>query len=905
MQFFLVLGFVVWILSPDALGQESSGSPSVRFEFREPRAAAYRVEKPADPVLARKSVPPKPGLLKAWLDSGSSSPSSVKLGNRVVLELRRSEDFADVTEGRALRVARTLTRTLYILEAPDSWTAVQEAESLSRDPRVMAAYPVAIRPKRFSGNYAAKPNDPFFYQLDKPNSEWQPYLENRDTNGAPLGIDLNVRAAWPISRGRGVVVAVGDDGVDLAHPDLAPQGETALHYDFYTARTNGMPAGAFANHGTAVAGLALAKGDNKIGISGVAPDARLASWVLFSDRDQLEVSDEALMDMFQYQSSVVAVQNHSWGKDGREQLRPTSLESLAISNAVTFGRQGRGVVMVRAGGNGRARSHDANDDGYLADPRVIAVAAVRLDGRVTRYSAPGANLLVAAPSGDADEDPSPCGKDSPNLLTTDRRGLAGFNSNTSEGDLADYGFGATGFSGTSAATPQISGLVALILGTNPKLTYRDVQQVLIHSARHVDLADPDVKTNRAGFRVSHNLGFGVPDAGLAVRLAKSWPNRPPATEVIYTWSSAAVIPDQGLRVLVRGKAVPANLQSIVALPALGVFPDTPTSSFPLVNAGTTSQGITADVRGRAALIQRGENYFCEKLSLAAAAGASLAIVYNNRDLTSRIIMGATEFTPIPGAFISQSDGEALRQYLLSDPSAQAQLALQATNFSFSVKETLLCEHVGVRIDTDHTVRGDLRITLVSPHGTRSVLQSWGGDDSAGPRDWTYYSVHNFYESSAGMWTVAVSDLDGRGVGSVRSIRLIVRGVPITDSDGDGLDDSWELQHFGNLAFGPQDDVDNDGFSNAREQIVGTVPGVSQTAFVLDLSRWNGRLARLSWPSTTNTSYEIRVGPDAARLQTLVTTLPGRFPETEWFVPYTNLVHQFFRVEAVPTNPSLR
>jgi len=48
------------------------------------------------------------------------------------------------------------------------------------------------------------------------------------------------------------------------------------------------------------------------------------------------------------------------------------------------------------------------------------------------------------------------------------------------------------------------------------LTCRDVQQILILSSRHFDLADPDLRTNGAGFRFSHNVGFGVPDAGRAV-----------------------------------------------------------------------------------------------------------------------------------------------------------------------------------------------------------------------------------------------------------------------------------------------------------------------------------------------------------------------------------------------------
>src|SRR5439155_4213512 len=96
-----------------------------------------------------------------------------------------------------------------------------------------------------------------------------------------------------------------------------------------------------------------------------------------------------------------------------------------------------------------------------------------------------------------------------------------------------------------------------------------------------------------------------------------------------------------------------------------------------------------------------------------------------------------------------SDGEALKALFATNVSALAQIRLNSTSYVFSITNTLLCEHVGVRVLTDHPLRGDLRITLVSPAGTRSVLQRYNTDTSSGPVDWTYYSTHHFYETSAG------------------------------------------------------------------------------------------------------------------------------------------------------------
>jgi len=88
------------------------------------------------------------------------------------------------------------------------------------------------------------------------------------------------------------------------------------------------------------------------------------------------------------------------------------------------------------------------------------------------------------------------------------------------------------------------------------------------------------------------------------------------------------------------------------------------------------------------------------------------------------------------------------------------------------------------------------------------------------------------------------------------VSLTLEGVPILDQDHDGLDDGWERTHFGFLTPSPQKDPDRDGYSNMREQLMGTDPKSAGPPFRLDLSRWNQSLARLSWPSSSNFTYEI-------------------------------------------------
>src|SRR5207249_1532200 len=314
----------------------------------------------------------------------------------------------------------------------------------------------------------------------------------------------------------------------------------------------------------------------------------------------------------------------------------------------------------------------------------------------------------------------------------------------------------------------------------------------------------------------------------------------------------------------------------------GPHADVPTASLPLVDVGLATNPISADLTGKAALIQRGpagdfadnRNNFDRKIQRAADAGAAFAVIYNNTNGDARFVMAETDFVSIPAVFIGQNQGESLRSYVQTAGTAQAQMQLNQASYSFDLTNTMICEHVGVRVQTDHSRRGDVRITLLSPRGTRSVLQRISFDDTAGPADWTYYSTLHLGESSAGTWTVYFSDEQPMNTGSVQSVALSIDGVPIVDTDRDGLDDGWEMAHFGSLSSGPQDDPDGDGFNNAREQLMGTDPTAAQAPFTLDLSRWDGRFARLCWPAVTDQNYEILAGTDFGGPLMVLTNPPG-------------------------------
>jgi hypothetical protein len=113
-----------------------------------------------------------------------------------------------------------------------------------------------------------------------------------------------------------------------------------------------------------------------------------------------------------------------------------------------------------------------------------------------------------------------------------------------------------------------------------------------------------------------------------------------------------------------------------------------------------------------------------------------------------------------------------------------------------------------------------------------------------------------------------------------------------------------MAHFGTLKYGPADDPDGDGYSNMCEQIMGTNPTVVDPQFRLnlDLSVWNNQLSRLSWPSVTNTTYQVQAGASPAGPFNVITNISGGFPETEFFVPYSSPASGFFRLLTLPAGP---
>jgi type VII secretion-associated serine protease mycosin len=286
---------------------------------------------------------------------------------------------------------------------------------------------------------------------------------------------IGVSAAWPLTRGGGVTVAVLDTGVDASVPDLA--GSVTVGPDEVPGAD---PPGYQPpyEHGTYIASLIAGHGSGpgrQSGIIGIAPAARVLSVRVILDDSEPgfgtfanQPADDAVGNGIRYAVQHGAqVINMSLGS-----ISPTENLRAALAYAAAHG-----VVMVAAAGNDGAAAPGYTPFSYpAAFPGVIAVAAVSLDGARAAFSDENASVVLSAPG--------------VNVFG------AGPGGSYVEAD------------GTSPASAIVAGVAALIRSRYPRLTPFQVEQALTSSTTH---------RPRGGY--NPGTGFGEVDATAALAAA--------------------------------------------------------------------------------------------------------------------------------------------------------------------------------------------------------------------------------------------------------------------------------------------------------------------------------------------------------------------------------------------------
>ena len=209
---------------------------------------------------------------------------------------------------------------------------------------------LANRLMRYAQVLVAEPNvvvstAPLYRPKDQLYSK-QWHLQHQGGRGLAVNSHIAAEKAWDITRGsRSVVIAITDDAFDLNHPDLQGMGKLVAPWDLKHRDGLPMPSQDYENHGTAVAGLAVAE-ETGSGVVGVAPGC---SFMPIQTTGYLD--DESIEQLFEWTiEQGASVISCSWSPAAV--YFPLSLRQRnAINQAATKGRNGKGCVVLFSAGN--------------------------------------------------------------------------------------------------------------------------------------------------------------------------------------------------------------------------------------------------------------------------------------------------------------------------------------------------------------------------------------------------------------------------------------------------------------------------------------------------------------------------------------------------------------------------
>lgn len=462
--------------------------------------------------------------------------------------------------------------------------------------------------------------DPLYTQ------QW--HLKNTAQNSFSLsrglaGNDLNVEGAISSgATGKGIIVAVIDNGIEISHEDLQNNVIVGGSYNLITGTNDPTPFADSAAHGTEVSGIIASEGWNGIGGRGVAPEASLIGFN-FLDKDpqcahltlkNFSTCAAGVQTFANFAKShgksafsdIARVFNQSYGYSPTLPFTAEENEDELMLDVVKHGPDGKGALFVKAAGNGfqyfnfqnaywapsiavikgednnhGLPFHNANMSPDNTNLFNLVVSATNSVGQLSSYSSVGSNVFVAGAGGEY-------GTDAPAMVTTDRMTCEKGSSTTNERPNTGFMGGdhplneqcnySSTMNGTSAATPSVAGVIALILSANPDLGWRDVREILAKTSIKINPDQPPVMIdvagkadfeamgawvdNTAGYHFNNLYGFGRVDATAAVELARDY-NVDLGDYVISNWTKKdkldKAIPDGNPKGVTDANAVVDNL----------------------------------------------------------------------------------------------------------------------------------------------------------------------------------------------------------------------------------------------------------------------------------------------------------------------------------------------------------
>ncbi|MFK7821512.1 MAG: S8 family serine peptidase [Planctomycetaceae bacterium] len=630
---------------------------------------------------------------------------------------------------------------LYEVYLDGNTTPEQAVAAFEASPNVSFAHP------DFDVQLTAIPNDPAFSSL------WG--LNNTGQSNGVEDADIDAVEAWDIrTDASSVVVAVIDTGIDYTHPDLVDNmwvnaGEIAgdgvdndgngyvddiYGYDFINNDADPMDDH---YHGTHVAGTIGAQGDNGVGVTGVAWDVQLMA-LKFLGANGSGSSSGAIAAINYAANNGADIANNSWGGGGFN----TSLQN-AINNFVDNG----GIFTAAAGNHG-----GNNDEGgfYPANyNNVISVAASTRNDTKAGFSGYGVNTVdIAAPGASI-------------LSTTPNN---------------NYRY----LSGTSMATPIVSGAFAILAAEFPE----DTNQELID--RMMEAADPVLTQYTTYGRLNLDAAIGDGDD-----------DEPPADTTGPKVNSAVWDDNVDAVVVTFSEAIDVTTFTTADVDLTGPNGSIAIDSVNEVGVDGTTFEITFaaqnDVGGYSMDI-----------------GPDISDVAGNT--MDQDMDGSQGETP-DDVFMTtyEIEGNAVFEWsgdvALRDATRRRwRTRYGRTVVRFDIGEDITIGDLDVQLTLNHTWDSDLAIYLVGPGGNSLLFNRRGGSgdnvfatfddeastaiaDGAAPFDGSYRPDSSLSvfdgESTQGSWAVYIYDLARGDTGNITNIKLFV--TPENGGDATGFD----------------------------------------------------------------------------------------------------------------------
>lgn len=245
------------------------------------------------------------------------------------------------------------------------------------------------------------------------------------------------------------------------------------------------------------------------------------------------------------------------------------------------------------------------------------------------------------------------------------------------------------------------------------------------------------------------------------------------------------------------------------------------------------------VAGNIALISRGVLTFAQKVSNAMSAGAIAAVIYDNTasSITASLWTLATAANWIPALRITQADGLAIVAMNLPTQATAENSRILSTAYQFLSGTSMASPHVAGAI----------------------AFAAWNFPNETMPQ-----RMNRILNNADNVTALSEKVINNASLNLVK----------IVDTDADFLPDWWEIEFFGNLNQGSDQDFDQDGFSHRNEFIAGTSPLAADSKPNFSQFLIDGANYKLSFPTLTERAYQVQGSTNLIDWQNLGTTQSG-------------------------------